>query len=139
MSNTEQEIRDTILNIDKAISKINKFPQTYNTLLQQCKSNGTYQMIVRRKLNNMWKDGYISKAVIPGTRRGLVLFTSNEPDYEILVESARTGVNVYCFYNFEWKNDFALTLDKYWKLESEEWIEHNKPVVISKGSILKWI
>ena len=107
--------------------------------MQGSKKNLTWQMILRRKLNNSWKDGYISKVIIPGTRFGEVVYTSNNKQYNLLVEDSRLGVNIYYFFEHEWKNDFVLQLNKYWKLEKDYWVKHYDGKTISKGSILKWV
>jgi hypothetical protein len=136
---TDLEIKEMIFDIQKIEKNILDVPQTVGTILKQCKRNGTYQMILRRKLSNLWKEGKISKIVIPGTRKGLVIFTGNEKDYSIIVENTRIGVNIFYFFKHTLRNKFAVELNDYWKLENDYWVKHEDEVVISKGSILKWI
>lgn len=136
---TEAEIQEIVHNQDKIEAEIEKGPQTYKTLLKQFKKNLTWQYILRRKLNNSWKDGYVSKVIIPGTRFGAVIFTSNNKKYNIVVEDSRIGVNIYYFFESEWKNEFVLQLTEYWKLENDVWVKHYDGKTISKGSILKWV
>jgi len=136
---SEAEIQNIVHNKYLAEEEIEKGPQTYKTLLKQCKTNLTWQMILRRKLNNSWKEGVISKVIIPGTRFGVVVYTSNNKKYNLLVEDSRVGVNIYYFFKYIWKNEFVLNLQEYWKLEKDEWIKHENEKTISKGSILKWV
>ena len=136
---TEDQIRNIVHNKCVAEEEIEKGPQTYKTLLKQCYCNKTWQAIIRRKLNNSWKEGVVLKAVIPGTRFGTVVFTSKNKQYNIIVESSRIGVNIYYFFKHKWKNEFVLQLKEYWKLEKDKWVKYDDEKVISKGSILKWI
>ena len=59
------EIRNKLHNIDILIDEIKEFPQTYKTILKELCTNGTCQTILRRKLNNLYKDGTLYKTSIP--------------------------------------------------------------------------
>lgn len=121
------------------VEKINKFPQTYKTLLSDFYSDGTCQTVVRRKINKLLKYGDICKCSIPGTRFGKALFYVVPKEYMILVESGRTGSVVYCFFKYKKISKFYIKVKKYWKLKKGSWKTHYKEKIFFEGNILLWL
>ena len=133
------KIQNKVHNIDIVLEDIKKLPQTYQTILEDETSNGTYQVIVRRKLNKLCKRGEICKSRIPGTRFGMIIFFCYPKKYHILVLSSRTGSEVYCFFKFKKDSRFWITLNEYYILKNNKWKKVNKPKKIFEGHVLKWI
>jgi len=132
------EIREKIYDISLVVKDIKKFPQTYNTILQECKSDGTCQYLLRKKLNKLCKEGVICKTSIPGTRFGKAIFYFMPKQYHILVEADRIGSHVYCFFKYENFSRFHIKVNEYWKLIGGYWVKKKDRIVFS-GNILKWI
>ena len=132
-------IREKLYNIEMIVDEIKTFPQTYDTILKDACEDGTCQFILRRKLNNLCKQGVICKAVIPGTRYGKVIFFTMDKRHNILVESVRIGVNVYCFLDFVRENKWIIKIDDYWELKKNGWVQKNMEKRIFDGDVLKWI
>jgi len=51
----EDYIREIISDYDKIVDVISNAPQTYNSILQTCKDNGTMQQILRRRIRILSK------------------------------------------------------------------------------------
>jgi hypothetical protein len=132
------EIRNKLWNIELIIEDIKLFPQTYNTILQDLYKDGTCQLILRRKLNNLCKEGKICKTTIPGTRFGKIIFYHIPKKYFILIEGDRIGSNVYIFFNYEKLSKFYIKLNEHWILSHGLWIKKDNKIIFG-GSILKWI
>jgi len=130
--------KDRIYNIELAVADINRFPQTYETILRHHIDNTTAVFIMRRKLNNLCKDGTICKTTIPGTRFGKAIFYSTNKKYYILVESGRLKNYVYCFFEYERLNKLSIKLNDYWVLEKDEWRQKNNKKIF-EGNVLKFI
>lgn len=131
-------IREKLWNINIIVDEIKQFPQTYNTILQQSHKDGTCQMILRRKLNNLCKQGIIFKTSIPGTRFGKAIFYYMPKTYHILVEAGRVGSNVYCFFSYKKISRYHISVDEYWELLHGFWQKRRDKTIFS-GNILKWI
>jgi len=134
----KHKVQDKVWNIDLVVEDIKKFPQTYNTILEDEYKNNTYQTIIRRKLNKLCKDGEIFRTNIPGTRFGKIIYYYEPKDYNILIEAGRIGSSVYCFFEYEKKGKFYITLKDYWVLKGGNWIKE-KDKVLFGGNVLKWI
>lgn len=136
----ESEIKKTIYDTFLLEEKIKNFPQTYKTLLSNnhCK-NGTLQVILRRKLNILNKEGYIHKCIIPGTRFGEIIFYHPNKEYTILIEGDRTGVNIYCFFKFKKERKYYYVIKDYWEMEEYKWIRKTKEIKIFLGNCLKMV
>jgi len=132
-------IREKLYDVDAIIEEIKNFPQTYDTILKDCYEDGTCQFILRRKLNNLCKQGVVCKAVIPGTRYGKVIFFMLDKKHHILIENVRIGVNVYCFLKYERENRWVIKIDDYWELNKNAWVQKNNERRIFDGDVLKWI
>lgn len=136
----EEEIKNKIYNIDLIVEDIKKFPQTYKTMLSECYNNGTYQLILRRKLNKLYKRGKICRTNIPGTRFGESIFYCLPKTYNILVEANRMiGSEVFIFFDFIKLSKYYIKINKYWKLDKNKWILKEEEKTIFQGSVLKWI
>lgn len=133
------DIKDRLQDIDIILDEIKIFPQTYKTILGEHNKNGTFQTILRRKLNNEIRGGRVCRTTIPGTRFGLVIFYILPKKYNILVLGERTGSVIYCFFNYKELSKFHIEIKNYWKLEGCEWKEYNEKVEIFEGHVLKWI
>ena len=122
------------------VEEIKEFPHTYKTLLtENCCTNGTLQVILRRKLNILHKEGYVCKVIIPGTRFGEVLFYHPNKKYIILIEGDRSGVNIYCFFKYNKPKKLYLTMEEYWELDGCGWDNVKKEKTIFLGNCLKMI
>lgn len=132
------DIQNKVWNIQLIVDDIKKFPQTYNTILRNLSSNGTCQVILRRKLNSLCKDGTVCKTTIPGTRFGKAIFYMIPKKYEILVEADRIGSNVYCFFEYKQISRYYIQLDAFWVLKKGLWIKRYDKRVF-EGNVLKWL
>jgi hypothetical protein len=127
-------------NIDLVVKKIKKFPQTYDTILQDEKRNGTLQFILRRKLNSLCKQGEVCKTSIPGTRFGKALFFSLPKEYYILVEADRTsGSKVYAFFKYRKLDRYRMIVEICWELKKDRWKKLSEDKVFFEGSTLKFL
>lgn len=132
------EIKERIYNIELAVIEIQKFPQTYKTLLGEFCNDGTCNIILRRKLNRLCKEGEICKTNIPGTRFGKAIFYALPKKYYILVEAGRIGSNVFVFFEYKKLSRFYIKVDELWQLRNGMWnVEKDK--TFFEGNILKFI
>lgn len=132
------DIRKKLWQIELVVEDIKKFPQTYKTILGGMCTDGTCQIILRRKLNILCKDGTIYKTSIPGTRFGQAIFYNIPKEYTILIEADRTGSNVYCFFKSQRKSKFYLKISPCWLLTRDGWEPLDKKVIF-EGNVLKII
>lgn len=132
-------VEEKVWNINIVLDEIKKFPQTYNTILGEHNSKGTYQTIIRRKLNKLCKSGLVYKTTIPGTRFGKVVFYCWPKKYHIVVVGSRTGVDLMCFFNYENVGRYYVKIKTYWVLEKKKWKKYNKKRFIFEGNVLKWV
>jgi hypothetical protein len=131
-------IREKLWNIEEIVSEIKSFPQTYQSILgDECDDN-TCQKLLRKKLNQLVKEGRIYKATIPGTRFGQLLFYTEDKEYHIIVMSTRTGSEVYCFKNYKHVSRYYLELSTYWLLNKEIWIKKRNKTLF-EGNVLLFI
>jgi hypothetical protein len=133
------KIREKIWNINLVVDDIEKFPQTYKTILKELVEDGTAQTILRRKLSKLHKEGEICKTNIPGTRFGKCIFYSFKKNYTIIIEASRTGSKVYVLFSYEKVSTFYIKAEQYWILKEGAWIEKNEELVLFEGNILKII
>ena len=136
----EQKINKEALFYDRKLlfNHIKEFPQTYQTLTFGLERK-TLEIIARRKLNAMCEDGEICKCIIPGTRFGQVMFYTHDRKYTIIIEAARIGVDIYCFFDFKKDGVFRYNVEHYWMLDGKQWKEYNKFKSIFLGNVLKII
>jgi len=133
-------IQEKIWNIGLVVEDIEKFPQTYKTILQDKYKDGTCQTILRRKINKLCKKGIVFVTNIPGTRFGEKIFYVFPKDYHILIVGGRMGSNVYCFFDYKKISNFYIELNKhYWTLTEGRWIKHYDKRRLFQGHVLKWI
>lgn len=133
-----ENTQEKIWNISLVVEDIRKFPQTYKTILKGLVNNGTYQTILRRKLNSLCKNGDVCKTNIPGTRFGKAIFYTFPKDYFILVEGTRTGSEVYCFFDFKKLSRYYIRVKKIWQLKDNCWYKY-KNKTFFEGNVLKFI
>ena len=133
------EIREKLWNIDLLVDEIKKFPQTYKTILKKEYSDGTCQLILRRKINKLCKRGVICKVIIPGTRFGQVILYTLSKKYFVLVEAGRLKNKVYCFFEFDKLSNYYIRLNEHWILGKFNWNKMNKEKVIFQGNVLMMI
>lgn len=139
---SEDEIKKYVYDQYLLVEEIEKFPHTYKTLLTNgCCKDKTLQMILRRKLSTLHKDGIICKTNIPGTRFGEVIYYSFKRKYKIVIEDNRVDINVYCFFqgDYEKLSKFYISVKKYYLLNHCIWEEKNQEKTLFEGNILKWI
>lgn len=128
---------DKIYNVGIIVSELSHWPHTYETILQG-EDNPTRQFILRRKLNNLCKQGIIFKTSIPGTRFGKCLFYMIPKNYHILVEAGRMGSEVYYFNHFKKVDKLHLKVEKCFLLDGSNWIrKYNK--VFNEGKNLLFL
>lgn len=132
------EIRKKLWDICLVVDDIKEFPQTYGTILKTLYNNGTCQIILRRKLSSLCKEGTLFKTTIPGTRFGKVIFYTMPKKYHLLVEGDRIGSHVYCFFKFKKVSKYYINIAEYWILKNDCWIK-KKDRTIFEGNVLKWI
>lgn len=134
MSQRLDYIRNIVYDDDNIVSTVKTAPQTYNTILQEFKENGTMRHVLRRRISRLVKQGRVWKVLIPGTRFGVSLFLTPEHDYNIIVKPKDVGVNVYYFFEYH-EDDVFIELSFYWSLNDDSWDEwsyHKKPLFIKK-------
>ena len=132
-------VREKIHNIDVIVKDIDKFPQTYETILKDFYNDGTCQFLLRRKLNKLCKEGVVFKSVIPGTRHGKVIFFTFPKIYHILTESSRIGTKTYVFFNYERIGRTRIKLSEYWLLNNSRWDKFTMDKILLEGEVLKWV
>jgi len=134
MSQRLNYIRNIVYDDTNIVSTVSDAPQTYNTILQEFKKNGSMRNVLRRRFSRLVKQGKVWKVFIPGTRFGVSLFLHPDPDYNIIVRPKDIGVDVFYFFEFE-EDDVYLEISCYWSLNDEDWDEwayHKKPLFIKK-------
>lgn len=132
------EIQSKIYDIRKILIDLQEFPQTYDTMLKECRNIGTYQTILRRKLNVLFRMGMVYKCQIPGTRFGKVLFFAKDKKYRILVEDLRIGVDVFYFFDFKPMTKKYIMVPKTYRLDGYDWKDVGQKVFF-EGNVLKFI
>jgi len=132
------KIKHKVHNIEIVVEEIKQVPQTYKSILKEQFADGTCQTILRRKLNNLCKQGIVCKTSIPGTRFGKAIFYVLPKKYYILVEATRLGSAVYYFFDFRKISKFYIEVDNLYKLEKDIWIK-NKEKRFFEGNVLKFI
>ena len=132
------KLEEKLWNIDILVDEIKLIPQTYKTILRD-NDKGTYQIILRRKLNKLYKEGSVCKVALPGRRREAIIFYYPKK-YHILVEGNRFGSsNVYYFFEFKKLSKYYLKVNEYWKLNNDRWIKNKKEKIFFQGEVLKWL
>lgn len=116
----EEEIRKIVHCDEKIREVIEQSPQTYNTILQHMKDNGTLNVVLRKRMQRLIKQNKVYKLTVPGTRFGLALFCTPESDYKILVHRIMSNTKVYYMYDFK-ETDKHVILENFWKLSGENW------------------
>lgn len=112
--------------IDEIVDNLKNAPQTYNTMIGNFESNNTtMHTILRRKLNNLCRDGSVLKMSIPGTRSGQILFYVMSKQYYILVEDIHIGSRTYYFNEYERSGPKKIKVKKCWALKRDAWEEHS--------------
>jgi len=134
----KEDVEHKLWNIHLIVDEIEAFPQTYDTILKEFRKNGTFQIILRRKLNNLCRNGMVCKMAIPGTRFGKALYFSLHKKYYFLVEANRTGTTVYAFYDYKQESKFYMSVDECWKLDNIEWRMVGRKVFFD-GDVLKFL
>ncbi len=132
-------VEEKIYNIAFVLDDIKYFPQTYDSILKDKKSNKTLEFILRRKLSVAFKDHRICKTKIPGTRFGKIIFYSKDKKYNILVEAGRLGSNVYVFFDSKRIKNNYLSVTKYWILKKGIWMEKEGEKIFHEGNVLLFI
>lgn len=135
----ENEVKKYIYDNNLLINEIEIFPHTYKTLLGETIKNSTFNFILRRKLNNLHKDGLIQKSIIPGTRFGEIIYYSLNKKYYVVIENDRIKNRIYCFFDYINQSKFYIIIENYYMLEHNDWIQKNEKKVLFEGDILKWI
>lgn len=132
-------IQEKLWNIHLVVEDIQKFPQTYKTILGENCHDGTCQTILRRKLNKLCRRGTIFVTNIPGTRFGEKIFYFFPKKYHIIIVGGRTGSDVYCFFKYKQISKFYIEMNEYWHLRKGRWEEYNEPKRLFQGHVLKWV
>jgi hypothetical protein len=135
----KDDIRQRVYDIDLVVAEIQKMPQTYNSLLQHCSTDGTCQILIRKKIGRLIEDGTVCRTAIPGTRFGKALFYVLPKKYHILVESGRTGSEVFCFFAYKRLDAFRINVVECYRLDGSEWKKIDGPRGFFEGNVLMWI
>jgi hypothetical protein len=85
----------------------------------------------------MCEEGEIYRTIIPGTRKGKIIFYVSPKEYHIVVESKRITLDVYVFFKYK-RQKFYIITEKCWKLDGCFWKEE-KNKVFFEGDLLKVI
>jgi len=121
MNNKEEAIREIVYNDDNIVKLIKEAPQTYNSILQEFKDNGTMQCVLRRRISRLLKQNQLWKMRVPGTRFGLMLFCTPEHDYTMIAHDTIIG-KTRLFYALDYKStDNMIILENYWELKGPNW------------------
>jgi len=139
MDSKDAVIKKIVYDDDKIRNVIKNAPQSYNSILQHHKDNGTMQVVLRRRISRLVKKGSVWKLRIPGTRWGVALFCTPEHDYKIIVVDSLIGVKIYYFFEFK-DYDTYITIDDYWEMNTKGWCEWNYkniPLKIKKYRCLR--
>jgi hypothetical protein len=134
MTDKEQLIRDIISDDDKIVMIISSAPQTYNSILQHMKDDGTMQQILRRRVSRLLKENKIWKMRVPGTRFGLCIFCTPDREYKILISQCLTSVKIYYMLDFN-EDENNVILENYWELMGpnwSRWVYNDTPINIPK-------
>jgi hypothetical protein len=130
--------RDSVCDREKILEAVRKMPQTYRSLLGTCITDGTAQLIVRNKVNQMLRDGDLCRASIPGTPFGKALFYILPKKYTILVEAGRTGSEVFCFVKYEHIGNLRIEAKECQQLTGSNWKMVGDKGFF-EGNVLLWI
>ena len=115
-------------------------PQTYKTILtEKFYKDGTLQLLLRRKLNNLHKDGLVLKTIIPGTRFGEVIFYSPDKNYHILIEDTRIEIKIYYINTYKRISKFYIQVNEYNILDGYKWENVKTQKTFFEGNLLKWV
>jgi len=120
MNKKEQSIRRVVYDDNNIVDYVKNSPQTYNSILQDFKDNGTMQVVLRRRISRLLKQNRLWKMRVPGTRFGLVLFCTPEHDYKMLTFDGLGKTRIFYMYNFEEDNKNFI-LENYWELKGPNW------------------
>jgi hypothetical protein len=129
--------QDKLNNPELILKELEFYPHTYKTILKN-EWTATFNFILRRKLCNMFKHGEVLKCIIPGTRRGEVIFFPSTKKYKIMVKNERIGVSVFYFYGYKQVNDFYISVPECYKLKGCDWHLQQAPMTFFTGDILKF-
>lgn len=124
-----------VYQIELVVAELQHLPHTYETILSGDTSK-TKNFILRRKLNNLCKQGIICKSNIPGTRFGKCIFYLSEKKYYILVEAGRMKSEVFFFYKFKKLDKDHIKVDDYFYLDGNKWIRKHTKVFFGGRSLL---
>lgn len=116
----EEVIREIAHSDAKIVECIKSAPQTFNSILQFLKNDGTLQCVLRRRISRLLKNGELWKMKVPGTRYGLCIFCTPERDYKIMVMQHVVGVKVFYMYDYE-RHKKTIELKQYWELKGPNW------------------
>lgn len=101
---------------------MHEIPQTYNTLVSKCADNNTTEhAILRRKLNNLCRNGNIMKLAIPGTRGGQVLFYAMPKCYKLLIQNSGLGSRIFYFNKYQKIDAKNIKVQECWELNNDCW------------------
>jgi hypothetical protein len=124
-----------VYQIELVVAELQHLPHTYETILGGDTSK-TKNFILRRKLNNLCKQGIICKSNIPGTRFGKCIFYLSEKKYYILVEAGRMKSEVFFFFKFKKLDKDHIKVDDYFYLDGNKWIRKHNKVFFGGRSLL---
>lgn len=113
-------------------------PHTYETIIEGEQKNDTCFLLLRKKLNRLFEKGKIGKSAIPGTRWGKMIFYHIPKNYYILVNSTRSGVDVFYFDKFKKISTNHIHVEHGYKLNGWKWNEFYNEVFY-EGKILMFI
>lgn len=116
----EDSIRNIIYNDYNIEEYIKKEPQTCNSILNNYRNDGTFQVVLRRRISRLVKQNKVWRLLIPGTRGRRVIFKHPESKYIIIVLQGMFNINVHYFFDF-YEDDEKIILKDFWDLSGEDW------------------
>jgi len=126
---------EAIYDVSIVVNELSRIPHTYETILGD-NSSKTKNFILRRKLNNLCRQGIVCKSNIPGTRFGKCIFYLSDKPYYILVEAGRMKSEVYFFNKFKKLDKDHIKVEKYFYLEGNKWIRKYNKIFFGGRSLL---
>jgi hypothetical protein len=137
MTLTNSYVEDRVYDVEKIVEDLDTHPHTYQTIMRD-KACGTFNCILRRKLNVICKQGRIFKLAVPGTRFGQSIFYKADKKYRIMVKNERYGVSIYYFFKFKKLNSLYINVEECFKLNDTEW-KPMQDLTFFNGDILLFI
>lgn len=131
-------VRERLYDESFLLSKLSVFPHTYKTLLRGFVGDGTAQVVLRRKINRLCREGKVCKCLVPSGRFGKALLYVFPKDYHVLVVPSRVrGADVVVFREYRQMSKFWIEVRKCWVLREPSWKGWGSKKFFL-GSVIRW-